>query len=184
MKSLAVILFLSLSILGCSSKAHNEEGTILTQVNDYKIGWQEFEGEFRASNYGRVDTVESRRDFLRAFIDRKLILQDAQARGLDKQSTFMKMIEKFWEQSLLKLALDEKSKEIAGSATVSDKTIKDAYDKLSKEGKADKPYDQMYNQIKWEIIKLKEAQAMNEWLLELHNKSNIKVNYDLLKEDK
>ncbi len=184
MRSCAIILFLSLSILGCSGRPQPKKQAVLAKINNYEIGRQEFENEFRASSYGRIDTLLSRQEFLKALIDRKLILQDAEVKSLDKAGAFLKMIEKFWEQSLVKLALDKKSKELSGSGIVSDKTIKDAYDKLSAEGRADRPYDQMYQQIKWEIIKLKEAQAMNDWLLELHNKSDIKVNYELLKEGK
>lgn len=182
MKSSAIILFLSLCILGCSGHAQDKKQRTLAKVNNYQIGQYEFEADFKASSYGRTDTLESRKEFLKAIIDRKLILQDAEAKGLDKDAAFLKMIEKFWEQSLLKLALDRKSKEVAGSGMVSDKTIKDTYDKLYKEGKTDRTYDQMYQQIKWEIIKLKEAQAINDWLSELNRKSDIKVDYELLKE--
>ena len=114
-------------------------------------------------------------------INRKLILQDAEAGGLAKEPGFLKMIERFWEQSLLKLALDQKTKEIAGAAFVSDKVVEETYEKIRKEGKTDKTYDQMYNQIKWEITKLKETQMLNNWMSGLRNKAEIKVNKDLLK---
>lgn len=173
------ILFLSLFILGCQNKPKDK--TILAGINNYKITQQEFEEEFKDSSFGRVDTLESREEFLNALINRKLILEDAQKKGLDKDRAFLRMIEKFWEQSLLKLALDRKSKEIAGSAIVSDKKIEEAYQRMLKEAKTDKTYDQMYNQIKWDILKLKESKAMNDWVNDLRKKADIKIDYGLLK---
>lgn len=175
-------LFFPLALIlaaGCGRVA--KERIVLAKINNYEITQEEFEEEFKESNFGRTDTLESRKEFLDSLINRKLILQDAQREGLDKEKNFLKMIERFWEQSLLKLALDKKSREIAGSVLVSDKTIEETYNRMLKEGKADKSYDQMYQQIKWEIIKLKEAQMMNGWIEELRKKANVKVNYELLK---
>ena len=97
-----------------------------------------------------------------------------------KQEDFLKTIERFWEQSLLKVALDKKAKEIAGQATVDDKAVRAAYENMVKTGKTQKPFDQMYNQIKWEITKIKETQMMNKWLEGLYKKANIKIHYDKL----
>lgn len=180
MKKYAIILLSVLFIFGCTDKPRDKK--ILAKVNNYEISEEEFEEEFKASLYGNVDTLESRNEFLNNMIDRKLILQNAQREGLDKDESFLKMIERFWEQSLLKLSLDKKTKEIAGSRPlVTDKMIKDEYDKLLKEGKADRAYDQMYNQIKWELTKDRESQLINDWICQLHKKAKIRINYDLLK---
>ena len=173
-----VLIFL----IGCNQPAQDKK--IFARINNYGISVDEFEEEFKASVYSRNDTLNSRLEFLSHLINRKLILQDAQRKNLDKGPGFLKMIERFWEQSLLKLALEEKSQEIAGSILVTEESIEEAYQKILKEGKTDKPYDQMYSQIKWEITKEKEAQAMNEWLEALHKKSNVKINYELIKPKK
>lgn len=175
-----IVLFILLFVFGCSGQSENK--VILAKINNYKITHEEFEEEFKESSFGRTDTLESRKEFLNNLIDRKLILQDAQSKGLDKDKNFLKMIERFWEQSLLKIALDRKTKEIAGSGLlVTDKMIEEEYNRMVKEGKTDKTYDQMYSQIKWELTKGKESQLMNEWVSELHKKAEIKINYDLLK---
>lgn len=106
-------------------------------------------------------------------------------RGLDKDKAFLKMIERFWEQSLLKLYLDQKTKEIAVKASVDDKTtIEAVYKKLLEEGKTDKSYLEMHDQIKWKISKAKEANLMNDWITQLHKKADIKVEDDLLNRKK
>lgn len=180
MKKGLLSLFILLFALGCV-RAPKEERTVLAKVNNYEITKEEFEREFKDSSFGRTDTPESRKEFLNNLINRKLILQDAQARGLDKDKAFLKAIEKFWEQSLLKVTLDRKAKEIAGSVFVSDKAIEETYNKMVKEGKADRPYSKMYNQIKWELTRIQESQIMDNWISDLRKRADIKINQDLLK---
>jgi len=176
MKKLAIaILLLGLVFMFLKLKTPKKED-YLVKINNYTITLQEFNEEFKASAYAQNKSLESKREFLNMLIRRKLVLQDAQARGLDKDKEFLKSIERFWEQSLLKRAMDEKSQEIAGSATVSDSAVETVYNKLKSEGKADKPYDQMYKQIKWSLTQIQESQALNKWLATLYKKANIIIN--------
>lgn len=177
-----IILFAILTIFtGCSNRRPAQDKKILARINNYEITKAEFEHEFKLSAYGSLDTPSSRQEFLNQLINRKLILQDAQAKGLGTDEGFLKMVERFWEQSLLKLALDKKAKEIAGSTSVSEKAIEETYGKMLSEGKTDKNYSQMYSQIKWEITKIQETQIMNSWLNGLHKKATIKINEQFLK---
>lgn len=182
MKKYLIALLLLSFLFGCGGQLKDKK--VIAKINNYEITREEFEEEFKDSTFGRVDTLESRKEFLDNLINRKLILQDAQAKGLDRDKSFLKAIEKFWEQSLLKITLDRKTKEVAGSGLVSDKVVEEAYNRMFKEGKTDKTYAQMYNQIKWEITKLKEIQMMNDWIAQLSKKARLEVNYDLLKQDK
>lgn len=176
------ILLLALFVLGCQGKP--EDKIVLAKINNYEITLDEFGEEFNESSYAADATAESKEDFLNNLINRKLILQDAQKKGLDKDKSFLKMIERFWEQSLLKLAIDKKTKEIAGSVMVHDKEIDEAYNNMPQEVRAAKPYESMYQQIKWQLTRDKESQLLNDWIAQLHKKSEIKVNYDLLKQGK
>lgn len=179
MKRYMIFLFgLSVIMLGCAKQ--DEPGPILARVNNYEITLTEFQERFQNSSYATKDTLKSRKDFLDVLINQKLMLQQAQADGLDKSQDFLKSIERFWEQSLLTRVLEKKSNEISSPIIVSNKEIEERYKILEQEGKADKPYDQMYSQIKWELTRAKGTDPMNRWLDELHNKSQINVNYDLL----
>lgn len=180
MKKYLIILCAAFLFFGCTSKPGNK--IILAKINDYEITKEEFQEAFKDSMYGMADTMESRQEFLDNLINQKLILQEAQKKGLDKEANFLKAIERFWEQSLLKVALDKKSKEISSNMRIGDKEIQAAYQKIAQEGKTDKTYDQMYSQLKWELTKAKEAEEINKWINELHNKARIKVDYNLLKE--
>ncbi len=182
MKRYFIFLSILLLMSGCNPAPKNKQ--IVAKINNYEITLDEFKEEYNESSYARNASPEAKNDFLNNLINRKLILQDAQNKGLDRDKSFLRMIEKFWEQSLLKLAIDRKTKETVGSMQVTDKEIEDAYNNLVKEGKADKTYNQMYQQIKWEITRSKETQWLNDWISQLHKCSDVKVNFDLLKQDK
>ena len=144
-------LFLILLITGCSRQ--NAHKDILARVNNYEITKEEFNEEFRLSPYAKTGTAAVRKEFLGTLIDRKLILQDAQKKGLDRDVNFLNMIQRFWEQSLLKLAIEKKINELAASSM--SKSLK------TKEG---------------------EGRLLNGWIVDLKKKADIKVNYNLLEE--
>ncbi|MBF0387896.1 MAG: hypothetical protein HQL20_08585 [Candidatus Omnitrophica bacterium] len=148
----------------------------LVRINNYAITAEGFERDFKNSAFAAVDTQEARKDFLSSLVRRKLILQDAHAKGLDKDQEFLLMVERFWEQSLLQRAIDQKDREIASSVMVSDAAIEAEYKKLSTAGKANKTYDQMYAQIKWSLNRAEENKAMEQWVTRIYNEANIEVN--------
>lgn len=177
-KTVLIILFSAFSVAGCGRPAPKEH--VLARVNNYEITREEFEREFIRSPYAKNDTPQSREKFLERLVNVKLILQDAQAQGLDKDPDFLRMVERFWEQSLLKLTVDKKAKEIARAVSVSDRAVEEIYQKLSKEGKIDKPYDKVYPQIKWEVRRLEEARLMEKWFADLNRNADITINKELL----
>jgi len=126
MKRYLIVILIVLLITGCKCQAKDKQ--ILARINNYEITKQEFEEEFKDSAYGVSDTEESRKSFLDNLINRKLVLQEAQRQGLDKDSAFLKSIERFWEQSLLKVMLDKKSKDISMLKDTGKKEVEDAYD--------------------------------------------------------
>lgn len=148
-----ILAVIFLSGCHCQTQAGGKNEEAVVSINNYNITRSEFEKEFKDSVYGKTDTAASRKDFLEALIDRKLILKQAQAEGLDKEKSFLKTIEKFWEQSLLKIALDRKTQEI------------DA--KLSASG--------------WDAKRKEESRLMDEWVSGLRARARISVKDDILK---
>ncbi len=148
-----LVAFLFMSGCGPEPSADTNEDLVVS-VNDYQITRDEFESEFKNSAYGAVNTLESRQNFLNALIDRKLILQYAQKEGFDKERNFLKSIEKFWEQSLLKIALDKKTIEIKSKITA----------------------------IGWDAQRLEESKKMNDWMSELRRKARFTINDSALED--
>ncbi len=180
MKKYILVLFLSVFAFGCNPAPKNQ--VVIAKVNNYTITRQEFEQEFKDSVFSRIDTPESRIEFLNNLINRKVILQEAEAQNLDKQRNFLKLIEKFWEQSLLRVALEKKTQEIAGRVGASDKEIEETYKNMVKEGKTTKSYEQAYPEIKWLIIRAKESKLMTDWLQGLRKNAHIEINPNMLKD--
>lgn len=168
------LVFISLFQSACSKR--NRKGETAVKINTYALTANEFEELF--SEYGmKGDTPESRADFLNNLITRKLLLEEAQRRGLDTQKDFLRSIENFWEQSLLKGVVDQKVKEIEKNITVTDSEVETYYQKWIKETpKASKPLQEVRDLMEWQIRKAKEAQAMEEWTNDLIRKAQIKVN--------
>jgi hypothetical protein len=182
MKNLILVFMIPVFIVGCTRCDKQKDAVI--KINNYEISKAEFEQEFKDSSFASDDTPQSRKDFLDNLVDRILILQDAQKNNLDNDPRFLKMVEKFWMQSLLRLALEKKSKDIAVASLVSDKDIEESYQGMLKDGKTTKSYKEIYQQIKRDITKLKESQIMSEWLTQLHKNADIQVNKDLIPKNK
>jgi hypothetical protein len=148
------LLSISLFLSGCCQRPSSPGGQeIVVSINNYNITRDEFDREYRDSAYGNTGTDESRKSFLESLIDRKLILQYAQREGLDREKGFLRMIEKFWEQSLLKVALDKKMKE-AGPGI---------------------------SQAGWKEKRAEESKMLNDWIVKLRAKARIKIKEDVLK---
>ena len=146
------LLFLLLAMLltaGCCRAP--EQKDVLARVNNYEITKEEFADEFKASRFSKSDSPDARKEFLETLINRKLILQEAQAGRLDRDANFLKAIQRFWEQSLLKLAIERKVNEIAASSSMSDRGVKEAEERL-----------------------------LNDWIAALKKKADISVNYNKL----
>jgi hypothetical protein len=102
-----LIVVCALLISGCH---HPIPQKVVARVDNYTITQEEFDEAYRNSSH-TPSSVQSRRYFLNNMINQKLILLDAEAHGLDRNKEFLRMVENFWQQSLLTMALKEKNKE-------------------------------------------------------------------------
>ena len=106
-----------------------------------------------------------------------MLLQEAQRQAIDREKGFMKSIENYWEQALLKILLERKSREISGLVHVYDNEI-EAYYKDSGEVL---PLSKVKNEIKGIIKQKKETDAMNAWIDEMKKRAYIKVDEEVLR---
>jgi hypothetical protein len=172
-KLFILLLFLPLA-LACGRKPSQTEINFV-KINNYTVGQKEFEERFKHSSYAAADTLEARKEFLDVLTREALIIQDAQRKGLGNDQEFLKTIERFWEQSLFKRAIEEKTKEIAGSVSVTENEITQEYVKLKSAGKINEPLEKVYITIKNNILREKEGLAMDEWVASLYRNADIKM---------
>jgi hypothetical protein len=169
-------LSIILIFLSCAKKTQEEPAIIVDNIN---ITRSEFDSAFNRSNFEKESSKEIRKDFLDNFINRKLILKEAQRQGLDKDQQFLNDIQDFWEQALIKITFDKKIKELFLTVKVSDTEINNFY-YANKDKFGTKDLLNSYNEIKLLVLKEKQKKAINEWLDSLRKKAKIKINYKLL----
>ncbi len=171
----------SLCVLGCGTQSDQAQPVVLI-VNDYQVTRNEFEEGFsRSFMADRPDKIQARREYLDNLINQKLILLDAQKKGIDKNREFLRSIERFWEQSLMTVALGTKTREINKSFVVSEPEIRRFYEGMIKDGIITKSYEDVYAQIKWQAQRQMESRLLDEWMKELRSNARVNINKDLLK---
>lgn len=166
-----LLIFMS---AGCGSK---EPAAV--KIGPVEISAGEFEKAFQNSRY--VYSGENGRAlFLDHFIDVKLILLEAERAGLDKESGFLQDIQRFWEQALLKRVLEQKSKELSHTIDISQQEIEAYYQKHKDGDFQGKALEDVEEQIKWMLIRIKQSKALSGWTQGLREKTDIRVNTALL----
>lgn len=135
----AIVLFL---LWGCQKGMENqdvqEDSRLVARVNDYNIYVSDVahavklsapSGKFSMEDLGDEET---KRDLLDELITKKVLVQEAGRGGFDREKEFMREIEKYWEQALIKFLLEEKSREIAGSLKINNSDIEEEYARRKK----------------------------------------------------
>ena len=175
MKNGIYLLLIILILSGVSCDVKNE--TVIA-IDDIKITKTEFEEAFNMSRFASME--KGREVFLDSYIDKKLILKEAENMGLDKEPEFLSDIQVFWEKALLKSVLSKKSDELAALVDISDRKVRRYYEKNTEKLFAGRELAEVYEQIKWFIIQEEQSNAMEEWSKSLKKKAKIKVNYSRL----
>jgi hypothetical protein len=178
---LLVLVTLFSFIAGCSPGNNNAGNKAVAQINKYKMTADDLRYEFKNAPYdeaGRIKTEKGRRQYLEGLIEKEVLLQEAQYLGINREKDFMKSIESYWEQALLKILLERKSKEISGLIHVYDNEIEE----YCRDSGEKQPFTKIKNEIRDIIKQEKEADAMNAWIEELKKKSYIKVDEGAVEE--
>ncbi|MCM8773148.1 MAG: SurA N-terminal domain-containing protein [Candidatus Omnitrophica bacterium] len=170
--------FLLLLITSCFRKSSSQ---IAIEVNGCKVTVEEFEQAFKEFNYGKDDNSSSRKEFLDIFLARKLMLQEAHRLGIDKDERFLKDVEYFWQQSLIKLLLEKKTQELSSTLNVGDDEVRNFYQVYKDKEFKDKDISSVYDQIKFILLRNKQTGAINDWINSLKDKAKINIDYESLK---
>jgi peptidyl-prolyl cis-trans isomerase C len=173
MKKFIVIILCGLFFIGCSTKP---KSLPVVRVGDVSLTASEFEDLFKHSVYGIDDSAASRKDFLDNYIVRIVILKEAERLGLDKDPDFLKAVELFWQQALLKRVIERKTNELALNLKVEDREVKEYYEK-HKEDFKDRAFADVYAEIKWFLVRAKQRNLLTTWIDSLKKQTKIKVDY-------
>lgn len=160
-------------IYGCKGKTSSDKPAL--KINRFCMSAREFEDEFKEAPASLLGQENQKEKFLENLINRKLILQEAERLGLNRDRDFLKAIERFYEQNLLKLVIDKKSNEFASKTHVYDNEIEAYYNEMKNKGLIEKPLADAYKEIKWQLLRQKQTQAFDTWVGGLRGKSRVDI---------
>lgn len=104
---LLVVCQLSLSVYGCGApKERSGDAKIVARINSYDMTVEDFRGAAKAIGGTKERVLEE-------LLIRNVLIQEAQKQNFDKDKAFMKEIERYWEQALLKLLIKQKTAEFS-----------------------------------------------------------------------
>lgn len=125
-----LILYIALLLISCQAKDKTEKEKILVKVNDVTITLSDFNrylyDESQHNKSFRV-SEESMRNYLDMLIERELLIQEAVKRGLSKEEEFVRTVEKFWKQTLIRNLIKAQSQKIVNATIISEEEIQDYY---------------------------------------------------------
>ena len=129
----AFLIFIVFLSCACQRKEHYSENKVIARINGYELTASDFENEARIIRGNRdlsSNPEKAKQELLQEIINKKIFIQEAQKLNFDKQKYFMREIEHYWEQALLKLLFKQKSDELYRSIDVSQVEIEDIYKRM------------------------------------------------------
>ena len=123
----AMIITLCISLMPLSGRCDDskrDENTVLATINKYKLTVADFKSEAKyrlSGNLSEADFEKAKEGMLDEIITKKLLIQEAQKQSFDKDKAFIKEIERYWEQALLKLLYNKKSQELLREISMSER---------------------------------------------------------------
>ncbi len=128
---LAIIILVPI-FSGCSKKS-SDIGKVVVTVNNDPVKLEDFQREIalrsRQDPSYRVNdkAIENQ---LNTIIDRRLMIQEATRMGLVNNEDFVRTIQTFWEQTLIRELIEEKNQEWEKRLFITEEEINEYYEKM------------------------------------------------------
>lgn len=113
---LAAVIFVSGCCANPDGAGKCKKDEVVAKINNYSLTESDFLNEVRLiapQKYNIANTEKAKEGALNELITKKVLLQEAQKANFDKDGKFMKEIERYWEQALLKLLMKQKVDEFS-----------------------------------------------------------------------
>jgi len=167
-----------MAMSGCETQASGAGGQQPALViNDLTLSASELQQEqalaAATSREPRPGAAGEEPEWLGRLIERELLVQEAQRLGLDRQPAFMRTIERFWKEALIKQLLDRKAREINAQVHVYEPDIEAFSQQFPQEFEA---RDDMERAIRTH----KQAEAMDQWVAQLKARSRIVIDHEAI----
>ncbi len=166
----------------CSPDTDTPAPTVAT-VNNYNISLSDFERmlaeEIEYEEQFKL-TNEVKKKFIEESIRKELLIQEAKKLELDRKEKFIKTIEKYWESTLIRDLIHQKSNELNKRISVSEEEIAAFYQQNPDKQSTTPPPPEEYDRIKKSIREKKKSAALKSWIDNLRQQADVTINEDLL----
>ena len=170
----AMSLFIGLCLTGCE---HRDKPVI--KIKNVRISSDEFDAAFKKSPYVK-NAVNGKEKFLDTFVDKKIILLEAERLGLDKDPALLEDLQIFWEQALLKSVLNYENKELASTVKVSDEEMENYFNEKIKPKFPNRIFAETKESLRSMIQKEKQQELILGWIKNLKEKTPVDIDYQQL----
>ncbi|MCD4780298.1 MAG: hypothetical protein K8S27_07105 [Candidatus Omnitrophica bacterium] len=167
------VLLAILVVVGCQNVDKTSPAAMT--INNISFSLEELEEAYQRSSYFLENTPSARKNFIDHYVSSKLILLAAEEQGLSKDPQFLKEVEFFWQQSLLKMMLKRKTNELNQKQSLSDQEVLDYYQSVKDKYFKDKEIDEVKLTIKAILLRQKQQKALDAWINELKQKADIRI---------
>jgi len=170
------------ALYGCS-RGTTDKGEVVATVNKEPVRREDFQIEMalRAKqNPSYSLTAQTIDEQMNTIIDRRLMIQEAMKMGLAGNRDFVRTIQTFWEQTLIRELIEAKNKEWENRLFVTGEEIRKHYDTIKKDVYDLPPMEAIQDRLKKDILQQKKTEALEAWLKEVREKAVIEVNRKLL----
>jgi len=181
-----VIFLVLLSAGGCGKNEAEpkESRVVLARINNYELTTENFRKEVKLTAHNKelsADIQKAKEELLDEIIMKKILLQEAVRHNFDKDRAFMKEIERYWEQALLKLLMKKEMDELSRDIVVKESEVREAYERMSKDALGNiAQFEAKAAEIKDDIYNIKMQASLDEWFRELRKKADVKINKENL----
>ena len=180
--TLLFTIILTLFFSGCSKERNISEKSVAT-VNKEIISLKNFQRDLAVKakqNPSYQVNEETVQEQLNSSLDRRLMIQEAMKMGLANHEDFVRTIQIFWEQTLIRELIETKNHEWKDRLFVTDDEVRSYYEDISKDNMKLPPLETIYDQIKEAKLTQKRTDALQEWLDEVRKRAIIDINNELI----
>jgi len=181
MNLILIVLFLIFSLTGCGSDNSSEKKDIVIKVNNSKISLEEFNDLFKFEAYADPEmelTAENRDLFVDYLVRKELMIQNAVALKLDRKPDFIRTIEKYWESTLIRNLLEQKSEELKKKILITDQAVEQYYGQNKDE--FERPLAQVKKNIKKTLEQKKLQEKLKKWNQGLRATADVEINREMI----
>ncbi|MCP4690156.1 MAG: hypothetical protein GY859_19040 [Desulfobacterales bacterium] len=182
-KAIYPIFLVVMILLAACSGERPEKKRILARVNDYELTLSEFEAklvENMAPDEEFRLTLEMKKKFLDELVRKEILIQEARRLKLDRKDKFIRAMEKYWEQTLIRDLYDAKSDSLSKEGYVSSEEIERFYNEKKKSNADIPPLEEVREIIAGELKEQKNREKLMEWERTLQEKADISIEHEML----